>query len=253
LTGTGRAKRRLFHSRRMFQGPMKKWLVTIDGPAGAGKSTVSRELAVRLGYTYVDTGALYRGVALVVQAQGCAADDDAKLDEICRALVLGFETAAGGTRLFANGEDVTDRIRTPEITMLASAVSARPVVRTFLLDVQRKMAREGGVVFEGRDMGTVVFPEADIKFYLDARPETRAQRRHRELAADGRQVTLSEVLEAMKKRDRDDSSREVAPLKPAKDAILVDSSALGIDEVVEVLLKHVRGRDPFPNSEGLGT
>ncbi|MBW1896805.1 MAG: (d)CMP kinase [Deltaproteobacteria bacterium] len=226
---------------------MKALLITIDGPSGAGKSTVSRRLAERLGCIYVDTGALYRAVAWVALARKCGGDDDGKLAEICKDLVLKFGTGRTGPRLYANGDDVTDRIRTPEITMLASAISARPVVRAFLLDVQRDMAKEGGVVFEGRDMGTVVFPEADIKFYLDARPEIRAERRYRELVAENRPVTLSDVLGAMKRRDKDDSNRALAPLKPADDAVLVDSTGMGIEDVIETMLKHISP----PDSSGL--
>ncbi|MBW1740335.1 MAG: (d)CMP kinase [Deltaproteobacteria bacterium] len=221
---------------------MKPLLITIDGPSGAGKSTVSRRLSERIGYTYVDTGALYRAVALAALTEGCAADDDTRLAEICRHLILKFQNISKGPRLYANGHDITARIRTPEISMLASAVSARPVVRTYLLDVQRKMGKGGGVVFEGRDMGTVVFPEADIKFYLDADPETRALRRYKELAEKHAATSLAEVREAMKKRDEDDSSRALAPLKPAPDAIRIDSTDLEIEQVVEVLLRHIEKR-----------
>ncbi|MGW8187964.1 MAG: (d)CMP kinase, partial [Desulfobacterales bacterium] len=147
---------------------MKKSVVTIDGPAGAGKTTVSRMLADRLGYRYIDTGALYRAIALAVLEGGIDSKDDAALKKICTALSLRYVQTETGPRLLSNGKDVTDRLRTPEITMLASAVSARPVVRQFLMGVQRAMGREKEAVFEGRDMGTVVFPDADVKFYLDA-------------------------------------------------------------------------------------
>lgn len=219
---------------------MKPLLITIDGPAGAGKSTVSRRLAKQLGYTYVDTGALYRAVALAAMTRGCAPDDDSGLAEICSHLVLRFEDGAKGPRLYCNGDDITERIRTPEITMLASAVSARHVVREYLLEVQREMGKRGRAVFEGRDMGTVVFPDADVKFYLDADLDTRALRRFRELSAEESSMNLSKVREAMKKRDENDSSRELAPLKPAADAIRVDSTPLTVDEVVEVMLRKIR-------------
>jgi cytidylate kinase len=222
----------------LFLRLMKALLITIDGPSGAGKTTVSRRLAERLGYTYVDTGALYRAVAWVALSRGCGADDET-LSELCENLVLEFKRGPSGPRLYANGEDVTDGLRTPQITMMASAVSARPVVRTYLLGLQRKLAKGGGVVFEGRDMGTVVFPEADIKFYLDARPEIRARRRHRELAEKNQKVTLPEVGAAMKKRDEDDSTRALAPLKPAADAIVVDSTNMGIEAVVETMMGHI--------------
>ncbi len=219
---------------------MKALLITVDGPSGAGKSTVSRMLADRLGYTYVDTGALYRAVAVVALSEGCALDDDGRLAKICRHLVLRFENSSKGPRLYANREDITERIRTPEAAMFASAVSGRFVVREYLLGVQREMGKRGCVVFEGRDMGTVVFPEADIKFYLDANPETRALRRYKELAARHTRTSLAEVREAMKKRDQDDSRRALAPLRPANDAIKIDSTCLGIDQVVEAILCHIR-------------
>lgn len=218
---------------------MKALLITIDGPSGAGKSTVSRMLADRLGFTYVDTGALYRAVAMVALSEGCAIDDDSRLAKICRHLVLRFENSSKGPRLYANMEDITERIRTPEIAMFASAVSARFVVREYLLGVQREMGKQGCVIFEGRDMGTVVFPEADVKFYLDAELDTRALRRYKELAASYTRISLTEVKEAMKKRDQDDSGRALAPLKPAHDAIKIDSTCLEIEQVVEAMLRHI--------------
>jgi cytidylate kinase len=218
---------------------MKRLLITIDGPAGAGKSTVSRRLAEQLGYTYVDTGALYRAVALAAMTKGCAPDDDTGLGEICTHLTLQFEKSRKGPRIYSNGEDITERIRTPEITMLASAVSARHVVREYLLEVQRDMGKRGGAIFEGRDMGTVVFPDADIKFYLDADLDTRALRRFKELALEESSGDLSKVREDMKKRDEDDSSRVLAPLKPASDAVRIDSSPLTVDEVVETMLGEI--------------
>ena len=219
---------------------MKALLITVDGPSGAGKSTVSHMLAERLGYTYVDTGALYRAVAMVALSEGCALDDDNRLAKICRHLVLRFENSSKGPRLYANREDITERIRTPEIAMFASAVSARFVVREYLLGVQREMGKPGCVIFEGRDMGTVVFPEADIKFYLDAELDTRALRRYKELAARHTRISLTEVKEAMKKRDQDDSGRALAPLRPAHDAIKIDSTCLEIEQVVEAMLRHIR-------------
>ena len=145
---------------------MKRLLVTIDGPAGAGKTTVSRRLADSLGYTYVDTGALYRAVALVVASKGCGEANDGEIEGLCRGLTFRFENSKAGPLLFVNDLNVTHRIRTPEITMLASALSAKSVVRESLLQVQRDLGREGGAVFEGRDMGTVVFPKADVKFLI---------------------------------------------------------------------------------------
>lgn len=218
---------------------MKRLLITIDGPAGAGKTTVSREVARHLEYTYVDTGALYRAVALAVLFEGCRADDDGKVAQILGGLTLRFENSIRGPRLCMNEVDVSDQIRTHEITMFASALSARRVVRDYLLGVQREMGKNGGVVFEGRDMGTVVFPGADIKFFLDADPNVRALRRYRELMMMGADTSLAEVAESMKKRDDDDSSRALAPLRPARDAIRIDSGPLAFEEVVEVMIRHI--------------
>ncbi|MDY6839005.1 MAG: (d)CMP kinase [Thermodesulfobacteriota bacterium] len=220
---------------------MKRLLVTIDGPAGAGKSTVSRLLAKRLQYTYVDTGALYRAVALAVLAADGAADDETKIEQILKDLKLAYQESREGLRLHMNGLDVTDQLRTQEITMLASAVSARSDVRQYLLGVQREMGKEGGAVFEGRDMGTVVFPSADVKFYLDAELRVRALRRYKELSVvlPGTSVSLEEVTDGMKKRDEDDSNRALAPLSAAKDAVRIDSSFLNIEQVVDLMLHHI--------------
>jgi len=220
---------------------MKGLLITIDGPAGAGKSTVSRLLAKRLRYTYVDTGALYRAVALAVLSGNSAPDDDTKVKQILRDLRLELQNRKEGLRLYMNGVDVTHQLRTQEITMLASAVSARFVVREYLLGVQREMGEKGGAVFEGRDMGTVVFPSADVKFYLDAELRVRALRRYRELsvAMPGTGITLDDVTDAMKKRDDDDSNRALAPLSPANDAVRIDSSLLNIEQVVELMREHI--------------
>jgi len=216
----------------------KKLLITIDGPAGAGKSTVSRALADRLGYRYIDTGALYRGVALAVKSQGINPQKDADLKQVCKGLELTFVLTNEGSRLISNGQDISDRIRTPEITMLASAVSARPLVREYLLDLQRDMGREKAAVFEGRDMGTVVFPEADVKFFLDASTRKRAQRRFDEFKSKSSQ-TLDEVEREIQQRDQNDSTRKVAPLKPARDAVIIDSTDLTVEQVVEVMVSHL--------------
>jgi cytidylate kinase len=217
---------------------MKKSVVTIDGPAGAGKTTVSRMLADRLGYRYIDTGALYRVIALAVHEGGIDSKDDAALEKMCAALSLRYVLTEKGPRLLSNGRDVTDRLRTPEITMLASAVSARPVVRRFLMGVQRAMGREKGAVFEGRDMGTVVFPDADVKFYLDAPEKIRAMRRFLELRPKT-ELTFEEVERDLVRRDRNDSTRTEAPLKPAVDAIRIDSADLAPAQVVAVMLGHI--------------
>jgi cytidylate kinase len=218
---------------------MKKLLITIDGPAGAGKTTVSRGLADRLGYRYIDTGALYRGVALAVQIQEVDPENDDELRQLCIDIDLTIVRKKEGLGLFLSGENISDRIRTPEITMLASAVSARPAVREFLLDLQKDLGREKAAVFEGRDMGTVVFPDADIKFFLDASTRTRALRRYAE-QKDKSSQTLDEVERDIQQRDRDDSTRDMAPLKPAADAIIIDSTELNADEVVDLMVSHIR-------------
>ena len=217
---------------------MKKLLITIDGPAGAGKTTVSRALADRLGYRYIDTGALYRGVALAVKTEAVNPQSDADLKKLCDKLDLAFVETEDGLRLMSNGQDIADHIRAPEITMLASSVSARPVVREFLLKLQKNMGREKAAVFEGRDMGTVVFPTADVKFFLDASPSKRAERRFDELKTKSSQ-TLNEVQRDIQQRDQNDSTREVAPLKPARDAIIIDSTDLTVEQVVEMMVSHI--------------
>lgn len=220
---------------------MKKLIVAIDGPAGAGKSTVSKAVAERLGLSLVDTGAIYRSVALVALRRGIGLEDDAALEKLLGELELEFKVENGRNRILLNGEDVTDAIRTPEISRGASIVSARPVVRAGLLDLQRRLARAapGGAVLEGRDIGTVVFPDADVKFFLTASDEVRAQRRHAELVARGVSITFEEVLEDQRRRDLQDSTREVAPLVAAKDAHRIDASGLSSEEVVERMVSVV--------------
>ena len=223
----------------MTQEP-RKLVITIDGPAGAGKSTVSKLLAKKLGYVYLDTGAMYRAVALVAKDSGHPDPTNEQiLEKICLGLDLEFVQKGGTLRLLANGRDITEKIRQPEISSLASAVSAKGVVREHLTTLQRSMGKNGGVVLEGRDMGTVVFPDAEVKFFLDASPEVRSQRRFLELETQGRDTTPEEVHRLMVERDRNDRSRQLAPLKPADDAILVDSSDLRIEEVVQLMLDHI--------------
>lgn len=195
-------------------------------------------LAKRLGYRYLDSGALYRAVAYEVKLQQVNLQHHDDLKRLCQSLKLGFAEGSKGARLISNGKDITDHIRTPEITMLASAVSAKPLVRDCLLGVQRNLGEEKGVVCEGRDMGTVVFPEADVKFFLDAAPATRAIRRFEELKLETTQ-TLQEVERDIHCRDKNDRFREVAPLKPAAGAIIVDSTTMTVAEVVEFMLVHI--------------
>jgi cytidylate kinase len=218
----------------------KLLLITIDGPAGAGKTTVSKILAERLGYKYIDTGALYRGVAYEARKAKVGSDDEAGLERLCRSITLKFTRDERGLRLLSNGADITGEIRTPEISMLASAVSARPVVRKYLLSLQIELGKEKEAVFEGRDMGTVVFPNADVKFYLDASVRTRAERRHKELAGVKDSPGIEEIERNIRLRDSNDRSRSLAPLKPADDAVIIDSTGLDIESVVTLMLSHIR-------------
>lgn len=214
-------------------------IVTIDGPSGAGKSTISRRLAARLNYTYLDTGAMYRAVGLKVQRAGIRLDDGEEIARLLAGLDLALAPAPSAledTRVFLDGEDVSAAIRTPEMGMIASRVSAEQLVRDKLTEMQQEMGRRGKIVAEGRDTGTVVFPAAAHKFYLDAKADERARRRQAQLLDSGQEVAFEDILRQINKRDRDDSGRDLAPLKPAADAVIVDSSRMTIDEVVEFML-----------------
>jgi cytidylate kinase len=222
----------------------KKNIITIDGPSGAGKSTISKLLAAKLHYTYLDTGAMYRVVGLQVERSGLdleAENSREKLAQLLDTLDLTLAPGEEGqeTRAFLGGEDVSDAIRTPEMAMVASRVSAEPEVRKKLTEMQRALGSQGNIVAEGRDMGTVVFPEARYKFFLDATPEERALRRRKQLLEKGQIVEYEEILSQIRKRDQDDSSRSLAPLKPADDAVVIDSSAMSIDEVVSFIMASV--------------
>jgi cytidylate kinase len=223
----------------------KKNIITIDGPSGAGKSTISKLLAARLHYTYLDTGAMYRVVGLQVARSGLDLDAERGREKLVRLLAdLEMTLAPGGegqeTRAFLNDEDVSDVIRRPEMAMVASRVSAEPEVRNKLTEMQRAIGAKGAIVAEGRDMGTVVFPQARYKFFLDASPEERARRRQKQLLDQGCKVDFDEILIQIGKRDRDDSSRSLAPLKPAADAIVIDTSQMSIEEVVSFMLETIK-------------
>ena len=210
--------------------------IAIDGPGGAGKSTVSRAVAARLGIIYVDTGALYRTIGLYVKHAGIRPDDrDAVTSCLCNIKIeLGYED--GKQKVYLNGEDHGDAIRTPEMSMYASAVSAIPEVRAFLLDTQRNIASKNSVIMDGRDIGTVILPNAEVKIFLTASEECRAQRRYAELLAKGQNVRYEDVLAEMNQRDRQDSSREVAPTAAAEDAILLDNTDMTFEQTVDAIV-----------------
>ena len=214
--------------------------IAIDGPAGAGKSTLSRLLAKDLGYIYVDTGALYRAVGLKFSRKGFDTKLEGDIDTVLENTLVDIRFIDGAQRVFLDGVDVSDEIRTPIASMMASAVSAKPVVRSFLLDMQRKIANTNNVVMDGRDIGTVVLPNANVKIFLTASVETRAQRRYKELLEKGEIVTFDEVLQDMIVRDYNDSHREIAPLKQADDAALADTTTLTFDESLDLLKEIVK-------------
>lgn len=225
-----------------MQGSGTAFIVTIDGPAGAGKSTTARKLAQRLGYTFLDTGAIYRAVALAARRAGVDWADGAAVAHVAASASIGFVPEGGTNQVLLDGCQVTAEIRIPEMSDGASRVSAHPEVRAALLDLQRRLAAQGGVVAEGRDTGTVVFPGAQAKFFLTAAPDERARRRARELEAAGRPADAVEVLREINARDQRDSTRAVAPLRKAEDAVEIDTSRLTPDEVVERMAAVVRER-----------
>ena len=214
-------------------------VIAIDGPSGAGKSTIAKLLARRLGYTYIDTGAMYRAIGWKAKQEGVDPGDEGALARLCAGTEIAILHDAGTQRVLVNAIDVTDEIRTPEMGMLASAVSRSPAVRARLLTLQRKLGEAGGVVMDGRDIGTVVFPHADVKFFLDASAEERGRRRWQELREKGMTVDRGAITEEIRQRDVQDSTRAIAPLKRADDARYVDSSTLTIESVVEVMLSEI--------------
>jgi cytidylate kinase len=215
-------------------------IVAIDGPGGAGKSTVARRLAKELGFTYLNTGAMYRAVALAVSEAGIKPDDP-KLEERIAPVLKSLKIEFNGDRVLLNGRDVTAEITRPDISDLASTYSTLASVRARMREVQRAIGEQGGVVMEGRDIGTAVFPDAQFKFYLDADAEVRAERRYAELAASGATTNREEVLRELKERDHRDSARELAPLRRAEDAKVIDTSKMSIDRVVSALKELIQG------------
>lgn len=214
--------------------------VAIDGPAGAGKSTVARGAAKELGYIYVDTGALYRTVALAAQRKNVLGDVNGICDMLPGITVeLKFDDE-GEQRVYLNGEDVSSLIRTPEISMAASSVSQIPKVREFLLELQRSIARENNVIMDGRDIGSVVLPNADVKIFLFASPECRAERRYKELIEKGQDVKYEDVLKDVNDRDYQDSHREIAPLKPTDESVMADTTGKALPESIEMVVSVIK-------------
>jgi len=227
----------------MTMAGKRKIIVAIDGPSGAGKSTVTRLLADRLGYINIDTGAMFRSVALMASRQGLDLADEPALESLCAGLDIDFDRTDGCCcRVLVNGEDVSSAIRTPEISLLTSVVSTKKIVRDYLLQLQRRMGERGGVVLEGRDIGTVVFPSAQAKFFLFASVEERGRRRYEELRAKGENVTLEQTVREVEQRDRQDLEREHAPLRRAEDAVDIDSTDLSLEEVLSRMEAIVRER-----------
>jgi len=221
---------------------LRQLTIAIDGPSGAGKSTVAKSLAKRLGCVYIDTGAMYRSLGLKVKERGISPEDELTLQRLALSLHIRFVTKGEQTRVFCQGEDVTEAIRTPEMSRLASSISKQKGVREAMVEMQREMGREGGVVLEGRDIGTVVFPDADVKFYLDAESSERIRRRYDELVEKGVKVDLEETREELLQRDYNDTHRVHSPLKKATDAVFIDSTRRSVEEVVEEMVRVVKER-----------
>ncbi|MCX7958928.1 MAG: (d)CMP kinase [Deltaproteobacteria bacterium] len=217
-------------------------IITIDGPAGSGKSTAARLLAERLGFFHLDTGAIYRSIAYLTKKNGIPLNDERGIVDIASGIDIDFVIQDKVKKVIANGEDVTEKIRMPEISNAASDVAKIAGVRSALIDIQRRFAEGRNIVAEGRDMGTVIFPYADLKFFLNASPRVRAKRRELELRLKGIDESFSKVLEDIERRDIQDSQRDVAPLRPANDAIMVDTDNMNIEEVLEFLLSEVKRR-----------
>lgn len=221
----------------------KKLIIAIDGPSGAGKSTLSKALARQLDYLNIDTGAMYRSVAFLAQQRGINPHDSVALHKLCDDLSIEFVRENGDERVFANGVDVSEEIRTPEVSLLTAQVAACHAVREAMVDLQRQMGEKGGVVLEGRDIGTVVFPYADVKFFLSATVEARGLRRYEELLTKGIDVDLQQTIAEVDARDAADTARTLAPLMQADDAVVIDSTLLSIDDVLNKMLSIVKAKE----------
>ncbi len=219
---------------------MRRLIIAIDGPVGSGKSTVARRVAELLGYTYLDTGAMYRALAWKALDLGLPLENAARLQALAAATRISLAAGRDGMHVRVDGADVTQAIRTPEVSEATSRISVIPGVRRRMVAVQQSAGRKGGVVMEGRDIGTVVFPQAELKIFLDANVEVRAERRLRELEARGESTTLEELIEDVRERDRRDSSREASPLARARDAVLVDNSAMDVEETARLIVLLAR-------------
>lgn len=217
-------------------------IIAIDGPSGAGKSTLAKHLAKELKFVYLDTGAMYRALALKVLRQGIDLADDARLEELIAGTAIDLEETNGKLAVLLDGVDVAGEIRTPEVSQMASKVSALRIVRARMLELQREMGRRGSVVAEGRDIGTVIFPDAEVKIFLDASAGERARRRYNELKGAGRAVDYEETLREIEERDKRDSERDLAPLRKAEDAVMMDSSNDTADDVAAKVLSHIRNK-----------
>lgn len=219
--------------------------IAIDGPGGAGKSTISKAVAAKLGIVYVDTGALYRTVGYYVRSKDTDPHDREAVGALLGDISIEVKYVDGTQKVYLNGEDLGDRIRTPEMSMYASAVSAIPSVRAFLLETQKDIARKNSVIMDGRDIGTVILPNADVKIYLTASAECRAKRRYDELVAKGQNVRYEDVLREMNERDTQDSTRDIAPAQAADDATVFDNTGMGLEESVDAIVKLIREKTGF--------
>jgi len=216
--------------------------IAIDGPAGAGKSTIAKKVSFELGFIYVDTGALYRAIGYFALSKKIDSSDTVKVINLLEKIKVELAFVDGTQRVLLNNEDISDKIRTPEVSMAASAVSAIPAVRDFLFDLQRNIAKTNNVIMDGRDIGTVVLPDAKIKIFLTASAEDRANRRYKELTEKGQTVSYDDVLEDIKTRDYNDSNRPIAPLKPAPDSILVDTSGFTLEQAINHLTSIIKNK-----------